>query len=71
MPFVGRRSYTDTNLAKQGTEGFYWSSDATWTISLETSAPAIRSNPYLAYAMPIRPFKDEYVTPTSSWTVVQ
>ena len=74
MPFAGRRNI-DASVYGQWTYAWYWASspivDFAWASSSLVFTPTIinelwQSNRYFWY--PIRPFKNEAVVPTSSWT---
>ena len=78
MPFAGSRNYSTTDLDRQGSYGFYWSSSpnsagSSYARNLylrSSSVGADDGNPH-AFGLSVRCFKDSYETPTSSWTVVQ
>ena len=80
MPFAGNRSYSSASTGNQGSYGFYWSSspygnpsfaaDARY-LSLNSSNVSANSGDNRADGLSVRCFKNSYVTPDSSWTVVQ
>jgi len=78
MPFAGGRNSYDASLINQSSYGNYWSSSpylsqstTALTLHLETSTVDVNYNVNCANGYPVRCFKDLYVAPTSSWTVVQ
>lgn len=79
IPFAGLRWYDTAWASKQGTEGYYWSSSAysdggsynLYVVNLDSSTIHTDLNWWRASGCFIRPFKDEFVVPTSSWTVIQ
>lgn len=77
MPFAGRRNRPDASLNNQGSYGYYWSSspdsanDYARSISLSSSSVSARSTSSRGVGFSIRCFKNEYIAPDSSWTVVQ
>ena len=79
MPFAGRRSSFSAGLSSQGSYGFYWfsspygsgSPDDAWAISLNSSAVNLNSFTSRASGLSVRAFKNTYVVPDSSWTVIQ
>lgn len=78
MPFAGRRRQSDAEKV-QDTYGWYWaadartSSDVIYANSIQLTANNVYtdSRMYRGIAMSIRAFKNEFVAPTSSWTVIQ
>ena len=79
MPFAGARNYSSGAVYDQGNYAYYWSSSLH-----DDSYPEYAKllyfgsgyvNPvyyyYRAYGLPVRSFKDSYVTPDSTWIVVQ
>ena len=76
MPFVGYRAYSDGLVRNQANSGDYWASNIeaagrqnAYYMSLYSSDRNIDYN-YFGYGYSIRAFKNEYVAPTSSWTVI-
>lgn len=72
MPFTGNIESTGTYASSNTC---YWTStlySATWAnwFLIQWSS-AYFAAPLIASWEPIRPFKDEFVVPTSSWTVIQ
>jgi hypothetical protein len=76
MPFAGMRDYDDASSISQGI-GYFWSSspypadDYTHFIYLVSSDVFVDDDSYRANGYSIRSFKDSYMTPDSTWTVVQ
>jgi len=77
MPFVGTRVNSNASISRQGTDGNYWSSSAfssnsnAYDLYLSSSNARTDANSGRAFGFPVRCFKDSYVTPDSTWTVVQ
>ena len=79
MPFAGRRHYSTAELYDQGSNGNYWSSSpyvssyptSARYLSLKSSSVNTGYGINRAYGFSTRCFKNTYVTPDSSWTVVQ
>ena len=73
MPFAGDRFYSSANTESQNSYGTYWSSSPLSStnasyFNLDSSAGSYgyaRANGYS-----IRPFKNTYETPDSTWTVI-
>jgi hypothetical protein len=68
MPATGRIA-----SGKYETNSFYWSStpsDAVRATGLSFDSSIVLASVAACVANPIRPFKDEFVLPTSSWTVI-
>ena len=76
MPFAGMRDYDDASFMSRGI-GYFWSSspypadDYAHFIYLVSSDVFVDDDNYRANGFSIRAFKDSYVAPDSSWTVVQ
>ena len=79
IPFAGNRSYPSADLGGQGSDGNYWSSspygsdypnDAS-NLYLNSSYVFANDSSSRAFGFSVRCFKDTYVAPTSSWTVIQ
>lgn len=78
MPFAGFRKYSDANTDRQSTYGYYWSSspysdNPNYARYLRLNSSGVGANSYgfRTYGESVRCFKNSYVAPTSSWTVVQ
>ena len=79
MPFAGCRDYSSASLNIQGSVGFYWSSSPYGSsypnnaryLSLDSSSVGTDDLSGRAYGFSVRCFKDSYVVPDSTWTVVQ
>ena len=78
MPFAGYRNYSDASLDNQESYGFYWSSsyssdypgDARY-LYLDSSNVYADGDGSRALGSSVRCFKDSYVAPDSSWTIIQ
>jgi len=70
------RNYTDASIYSIDSAWIYWSSTAYtsneywYCFHMTTSSPNPQYNFFKTYWLPIRPFKDEFVTPESWWTVI-
>lgn len=76
MPFAGYRKDSDASVGYQGSYGFYWASSPSESSSYARrlylySTLSVASLSTRASGLSVRCFKNEYVTPDSSWTVVQ
>ena len=79
MPLAGYRDYSPATISSQGSTGQYWSSspnsaesNRTCYLYLTSSRVSTTYSTYArAYSFSVRCFKNTYVTPDSSWTVVQ
>lgn len=79
MPLAGYRDYSPATISSQGSTGQYWSSSPNSAESnricylyLTSSRVSTTYSTYArAYSFSVRCFKNTYVTPDSSWTVVQ
>ena len=76
MPFEGYCYWSDASFSNQGVTGYYCSSTPDGSTSCRTCqfnswSVYESSTLWRAYGFAIRPFKNEFVTPTSSWTVIQ
>lgn len=79
MPFAGYRDYGDGDVYDQGGSAYYWSSsprgrytpEYAWGLYFDPDYVNPSDDYYRAYGQSIRCFKDSYVTPDSSWAVVQ
>ena len=79
MPFAGSRDYFSADLIDQGSYGYYWSSspygsdspNRACNLNLDSSNVYANDCRSRANGFSVRCFKDSYVTPDSSWTVVQ
>lgn len=79
MPFAGMRLTTSAAIDFQGSYGIYWSSspsgaadpDYAKYLVIDSAFVDATTGSYRAFTLSIRCFKDSYVTPDSSWTVVQ
>lgn len=76
MPYAGIRVFDDTAINFQGNGGYYWASTPHETSSgkrLTIASGVVGADHYdwRSNANSIRSFKDSYVTPDSTWTVVQ
>lgn len=77
MPFAGYRDYSTAVLNYQGSYGFYWSSSpfsagSSYARYLYLYSSRVRAD-YSggrADGFSVRCFKDSYVEPTSSWTII-
>ena len=77
MPLAGYRNRSDATLDSQWTYGYYWSSspseyftDYAYSLYFESSSKQNAQFPR-AHCVSVRCFKDSYVTPDSSWAVIQ
>ena len=77
MPLTGYRNRATLALGNQGTRGYYWlstpdraSSDSAYYMNLPSSWEAGVNSNFYCYGYPVRSFKNSYVTPDSSWTVI-
>ena len=78
MPFAGHRGYSNAVIYNQGSYGLYWSSSRGGTdypnrasgISLNSSNADANYSVQRAEGYSIRCFKNSYVVPDSSWTVI-
>lgn len=77
MPFAGYRDYSTADLKNQGSYGLYWSSSPDSSSSANAYNLRIGSGTvyteywnYRALGLSVRCFKNSYVEPTSSWTVI-
>ena len=79
MPFVWYRRYTDATILNNGTSGSYWSVSPHWNanlnhakyLSLTSSDVWVNSSDNRSNAFSLRAFKDTYVEPDNTWTVVE
>lgn len=78
MPFAGYRDYGDGDVYDQGGAAYYWSSsprgglpEYAWNLIIDPSIVYPSSSDNHTNGQSLRCFKDSYVTPDSSWTVVQ
>lgn len=79
IPFAGRRVPTTAGFANQGSNGFYWSSspygsdrpDYARSLYLNSSSVIASNNYGRATGFSVRCFKNSYLAPTSSWTIIQ
>ena len=76
LPLAGYRRSSDASLSSQGFYGYYWSSSHSdspryaYKIYL-SSSDVVPMDSERADGYPVRCFKDSYITPDSSWTVIQ
>ena len=73
LPFAGYRSFSNSNVYSQGTNGYYWSSsrssaNSAYFLRFFSGSLMPQNADRRAIGMSIRPFKNEAVIPTSSWT---
>ena len=79
MPLAGEREYLDGTPSSRGVNGYYWSSCCSGTnagrlrlnVSSTSYFPTDILYDFRAFGYSIRPFKDSYVEPASSRTVIQ
>lgn len=79
MPFAGYRYYIDGTVGSQGVYANYWSSsprggsypERARYLGFYSGNVSLSDAYYRAYGASIRCFKNEYVTPDSTWTTVQ
>ena len=78
MPFAGRRNYSSADLDVQGTHGNYWSSSPYGSDNPGNASYIRLSSSYVdtgntrrALGFSVRYFKNSYVVPDSTWTVIQ
>lgn len=75
MPYAGYRNNSDASLSDQGSYGYYWSSSASSSyaryLRLYLSTVLADNDSRRVYGYSVRCFKNSYVAPDSSWTVVQ
>ena len=75
LPFAGKRQYSNAWIYWQGTIGYYWNEIGLYSGQARylylNSWSIVNDSTYRADAQSIRWFKDSYVEPTSSWTVIQ
>ena len=74
MPFAGSRTYQAAALSSQGSRWIYWSSspygNRSRCLFLNSSSVTADSLDYRSRAFSVRCFKNSYVAPDSSWTVI-
>ena len=78
MPFAGYRYQSNAVLNGQGSNGYYWSSspygsanpNGARRLYLDSSNVNTNNNNTRANGFSVRCFKNSYVVPTSSWTVI-
>lgn len=77
MPFAWYRNYSNGNLSSQGSYWFYWSSShyssnyEAYNFVMNSSTVNAAQYKNRTYWYSIRPFKNEFVVPTSSWTIIK
>ena len=78
LPFTGNRNFASGNAVSQGSDWYYWSATPRIDIPRSSytcyiSSSSIEANVAVMHMQgnPIRPFKDNFVKPTSTWTVIQ
>ena len=78
MPFAGNRAYNNASISGQGTTGGYWSSSPlpsssrnVYFLVFTSNYVNPQNNSFRAGGLSVRSFKDSYVAPDSTWTVVQ